>query len=1010
MSNNLQIKSYDQTIETLLKDSESFLEKGYLTDRKSFEIVTASDEVCSLSFAAGIRLLHITKFTFDEKESILNKLSNVFTALYGTNTTIFMILKSDGEKCRFYLGVKDEVAISKSYLTLKASLNGNFPGIEYDDDIDVDSIENLMENVINSKVLEVSTVIGIPTLKSENKDNFLQGIEKVIDGMIGKAFSAIFIADPVDYRTIKDIKTGYENMYDQLYPFINLNVSLTKGEAVTLSKNLGESFTKSYSENLNRTDSINNSYTKGRSQGSTITKSVYAGGQFGVMAGVGLSKGETSTTSSSETIGRGITEGYGETFGRASTIQESIGESLTENNSKTIQINQKNKLFENISKKIEKHLERIECAEGNGFWNVGTYFLSEEPQNSIIAANIYNGITRGQISGLEKSSVCTFSTKNELENIKDYLYNFTNPLLKVNIQNNNIFTSLGSLVTNDELSLKLNLPQKSVVGLEVVKMASFGRNKEYIERNKSIKIGSLYHLGKTYSTKMTLNIESLSSHTFITGSTGSGKSNAIYCILEELYKKGIKFLVIEPAKGEYKNVFGGREDVFVYGTNSNYTELLKINPFSFKENIHILEHIDRLTEIFNACWPMYAAMPAILKEAVERAYISLGWDLVNSKNLYGVRKFPTLKDLILALNEVINKTAYSQEFKSNYVGALVTRVSSLNNGLIGNIFVENELTEEEVFEKNVIIDISRIPSMETKSLIMGILFMKLHEYRMSKTNVENSNLQHVTVLEEAHNLLKRTSTEQSLEEANFQGKSVEMLTNAIAEMRTYGQGFIIADQAPEMLDSAVIRNTNTKICLRLPNLKDREIVGKSMNLDEAQINELAKLDTGVAAVIQTNWNESCLVKFDQMLNKTPYNYIKKEENPEIIKDTIKYIINSKLKEKEKIEVKLKAKVQKKLDEEKINLELMSDKEMDLYIYNLIGGDRIADVILSIPIEDMKLWNTKVLNILNNLLNMELEDEKFKIDVINSIVRGNVLRDQENMKLYIEWDKFKKNIL
>ena len=45
----------------------------------------------------------------------------------------------------------------------------------------------------------------------------------------------------------------------------------------------------------------------------------------------------------------------------------------------------------------------------------------------------------------------------------------------------------------------------------------------------------------------------LSMHTFVTGSTGSGKSNTVYEILRQLDMVGIHFLVIEPAKGEYKN-------------------------------------------------------------------------------------------------------------------------------------------------------------------------------------------------------------------------------------------------------------------------------------------------------------------------------------------------------------------------------------------------------------------------------------------------------------------------
>lgn len=146
---------------------------------------------------------------------------------------------------------------------------------------------------------------------------------------------------------------------------------------------------------------------------------------------------------------------------------------------------------------------------------------------------------------------------------------------------------------------------------------------------------------------------------------------------------------------------------------------------------------------------------------------------------------------------------------------------------------------------------------------MGMVVLKLNEYRMTSVNGMNHALQHLTVLEEAHNLLKRTSVEGASESSNMLGKSVEMIANAIAEMRTYGEGFVIVDQAPGLLDSAVIRNTNTKIIMRLPDQGDRELVGKAANLNDNQIMELAKLPCGVAAIYQNEWIEPVLCKVDQ---------------------------------------------------------------------------------------------------------------------------------------------------
>ena len=104
----------------------------------------------------------------------------------------------------------------------------------------------------------------------------------------------------------------------------------------------------------------------------------------------------------------------------------------------------------------------------------------------------------------------------------------------------------------------------------------------------------------------------------------------------------------------------------------------------------------------------------------------------------------------------------------------------------------------------------------------------------------NMNLRHVTVLEEAHNILKNSDKVNGTAGSQVVAKSVEMIVNGIAEMRSYGEGFIIVDQSPTSVDIAAIKNTNTKIVMRLPEMKDCEIVGRSVSLKDRQIKELSK--------------------------------------------------------------------------------------------------------------------------------------------------------------------------
>ena len=575
-------------------------------------------------------------------------------------------------------------------------------------------------------------------------------------------------------------------------------------------------------------------------------------------------------------MGFGMSRGYNTAHTDSSTVERSNAHSTNEQHSngttdthstvRTQQIEVCNKAVEELLTRIDEQIKRTKESEDYGCYSCAAYFLSSRPSKALLAANTYRSLMIGEGSSVESGAANLWQDRASVTAMREYLKRFTHPVFARQLWENeadSLFYTAGTLVSGRELPMHLGLPTRSVHGLPIIEHAEFGRNvpDEAMPDEDKMNLGKIYHMGKEEAAGLLLNRQAMASHTFITGSTGTGKSNAVYHLLDEITKNGqTTFLVVEPAKGEYKNVFGNCTDAQVFGTNPRETPLLRMNPFAFPENIHILEHIDRLVEIFNACWPMYAAMPAVLKDAIERSYQKVGWDLRNSESEKGI--FPTFFDLLDILPGVIEESHYSKDTQSDYVGALCTRVKSLTNGIYGSVLcAEDALSDAEMFDQNVIVDLSRVGSMETKSLLMGILVMKLQEYRMCSSGM-NSRLRHVTVLEEAHNLLRKTSAEQSQEGANLQGKSVEMLANAIAEMRTYGEGFIIADQAPGLLDMSVIRNTNTKIILRLPDEEDRKLVGKSAALKEAQIDELSKLPLGVAAVYQNEWPEAVLCKIE----------------------------------------------------------------------------------------------------------------------------------------------------
>lgn len=721
------------------------------------------------------------------------------------------------------------------------------------------------------------------------------------------------------------------------------NASVTQNEGVTNSDN--QTITKNESDTVTDTkgQAVNNSSTHTDGTNETVTDTKGSSNNAGVHAGLvnyehgwnestakasgktasdAITKGITDSTSRAvastvgkslaNTLGRAVSRSVAKTAGvfKSTNFGVNFGANFARSSSVTATIGKNEGItqsYTNYSIKhalelLEEQMKRFEQSTALGMWDFAAYVLCEDQNVANNVAHSYIALTQGEESYMSRAAINLWrgdmgEDSDDTKEICKYLKELRHPIFGLSpaiTEVDSTFNVYPSIVTattplsGKELAYSLNFPQKSIAGLPVIECTEFGRNIVTYDlansKDEKLKLGKIFHMNHEEKIEVAISKKSLASHTFITGSTGSGKSNTVYQILDEARDHDVKFLVVEPAKGEYKTIFGNDEDVAVYGTNPDLTTMLRINPFSFPKGIHVLEHLDRLVEIFNVCWPMYAAMPAVLKNAVELAYFNCGWNLNSSKNKYGEDIFPTFADVAINVKHIIDLSEYDNENKGAYKGSLLTRLQSLTNGINGMIFVNDEIPSSKLFDENVIVDLSRVGSSETKSMIMGMMVLKLQEYRMTTTNGINSPLKHITVLEEAHNLLKRTSTEQSSESANLLGKSVEMLANSIAEMRTYGEGFVIVDQAPGLLDMSTIRNTNTKIIMRLPDLSDRELVGKAANLNDDQIVELAKLPCGVAAAYQNEWVQPVLTKIYRFdADEQPYKFVP-DNNDEIYDD------------------------------------------------------------------------------------------------------------------------------
>lgn len=942
------LREYRQQIETAknaLNLVDDVVLKSYLKRLDSMDIASMPE---AEGVDSSIVLFKINRMVYEEDEFATDKFISAISSMSFADCSVFLVIDGYRDKTDFYLGVKnnDPKRTTASVAdTFKSSLVGQFPGINIDDCsiVEKGKKSSLQEQVLRriSNASSLSSYVGIPAFKDEDgkydNNNYVQGTEKLAQAMQGKRYTAIILASNLTTDVVTEIRNGYEMIYSQLSPMATQQLAYSTNEslanAINRSKGVTQGKTKTQTIGESHTNGTSSSHSKSDSETKKSKTAVGCSVLGGVLSAVGLGLSATGAgaaigiplmaaggaMSAVGATGKSKTSGTTDTYGtsqsdtenrsmsdaesHSETFTDSLGKTATIGSSKNYTLTIHNKHIEELMKRIDQELERISMSESTGLWSVASYFFSYDNDfaSAESAATIFKSIMQGEESGVETSAINSWiDNSQKMKMLTNSVCHLSHPVFRNNLTVNgeNIKVENSSLLSSKELAMLLSLPHKSVPGFPVVEHVSLA--KEVIRNNESlmkreVSLGCIFDLGKAYTeNRVKLDVKSLTQHVFVTGSTGCGKSETIYKLINETKQVGTKFLVIEPAKGEYKNVFG---DVNVFGTNPLIMPLLRINPFSFPTGVHVLEHIDRLTEIFNVCWPMYSAMPAVLKKAMLDAYESCGWDLRLSVNRLsqGEDVYPSFLDLFLSLEKVITESAYSEEVKSNYSGALLTRVESLTNGLNGEIFSVNELSNMVLFDENCIIDLSRVGSQETKSLIMGILIMRLSEYRMIGANTPNSALKHLTVLEEAHNILKRVSTEQSQEGSNMAGKSVEMITNAIAEMRTYGEGFVIVDQSPTSVDKAAIKNTNTKIVMRLPDEDDRKVSGKAAGINDKQIDEIAKLPTGVAVVYQNDWVSPVLCKIDRMEDSRVIFYEQKDSILELnsendIKNIIEFLL------------------------------------------------------------------------------------------------------------------------
>jgi hypothetical protein len=301
--------------------------------------------------------------------------------------------------------------------------------------------------------------------------------------------------------------------------------------------------------------------------------------------------------------------------------------------------------------------------------------------------------------------------------------------------------------------------------------------------------------------------------------------------------------------------------VFVLRPNHPERPPAGLNPMEPAAGFPLQTHTDLLRALFLASFEPYEPFPQILASALTRCYQECGWDLMLGEPTRPGHqpRYPTLDDLQRVAEATVSEIGYGPEIASNVRGFIKVRLASLRLGTTGSFFSGGHPIDfQQLRARNVVLEIEDVGDDTDKAFLMGAILMRLvEELRMaSRSGGQRPGLSHLTVVEEAHRLLRRPAPGASGTAAH----AVEMFAALLAEVRAYGEGLIIAEQIPSKLVPDVIKNTAVKIVHRLPALDDRESVGATINLGQGQSRYLVTLPPGRGAVFTDGMDRPILVR------------------------------------------------------------------------------------------------------------------------------------------------------
>ncbi len=769
-------------------------------------------------------------------------LSKALASIHAPGHAVVWVAFGDGARHRVFVGGRRSMGSgagsASAFLAAQAAaLGANLPGIRLSEAKPLDGRAYPELDAFLASAPGVRALGGVPGLIDSSKDA-APGMERIVAALGSQRYALVLVAQALDPAVVDATIDAARRLKDEIHRYVRVNLSRNRSEG----------------ESTSRTETSGGSSTG-------LTKDL----PFALMAlNVFATLSRLSTVAQAlQTIGVfAASRGGFQRQSHEDSVQ--VGTSAGTSEGESVEV--RNSVAEACEAALDGTIARLEEARNNGCWVASVTAFGETEATVGAAAGAWRALTVGDarrgepLRALELPPTGRIVLREAARRgqVPRLLPSSTSVARGMGHPLGSAFDTLGTLLTSRELAALPLLPREEIPGLPMRRYARFGQTAPTV--SAGVELGTLRDALGRDLTPLRVGLGSVNRHALVVGLIGSGKTTTCMQLLLQAHDagNGLPFLVVEPKKTEYRELAGHpllRAELAVYGIADPSVIPLQINPFDWVEGFPLERHVDYLKAVFMSAFAMFPGMDYVLVDAIRGIYEDFGWNIRTSTNdALGpdsrpedrIALLPRLSDLQDKIESVLKSRNYGQEIHQNLGAALRSRVGSLLIGSKGQALNSRKSTPlVSLFEGPTIIELQGLSDDDDKAFVMAAVFVLLCEHaemRRRSAGFE-AGLRHVTLIEEAHRLLRGTRTDGPADQANPRGKAVSMFTDMMAEMRAYGEGFVVADQIPTNLAADIVKNSNLKIVHRLTSVEDRMAVGNAINLTEAQnvaVNELRK--------------------------------------------------------------------------------------------------------------------------------------------------------------------------